>query len=100
MPTHPKPQVSTSKPIQTKIIHSQKKIIPSTIQAPLPKQTTISTLPPVPHGILRKFSPVTLPTPQKEVRKSLVNPHLKIPQTLPNFRFTLPPDPKENFGNL
>ena len=40
---HAKPQVITSKPVQTKTIQPQKKIIPSTIQAPLPKQTTIST---------------------------------------------------------
>ena len=91
---HAKPQVTTSKPVQTKTIQPQKKLSPSTIQAPLPKQTTICTLPPVPHGILRRSSPVTLPTPQKEVRKSLVNPHLKIPQTLPILDLP-PPDPKE-----
>ena len=91
---HPKPQVTTSKPVQTKTMQPQKKLIPSTIQAPLPKQTTISTLPPVPHGILRRSSPVTLPTPQKEVRKSLVNPHLKIPQTLPILDLP-PPDQKK-----
>ena len=93
---HAKPQVTTSKPVQTKTktIHPQKKIIPPTIQAPLSKPTTLSTLPPVPLGILRKSSPVTLPTPQKEVRKSLVNPHLKIPQTLPLLDLP-PPDPEE-----
>ena len=91
---HPKTQVTTSKPVQTKTIQPQRKLISSTIQTPLPKQTTISTLPPVPHGILRRSSPVTLPTPQKEVRKSLVNPHLKIPQTLPISDLP-PPDPKE-----
>ena len=93
---HAKPQVTISKPLQTKTktIHPQKKLIPPSIQAPLPKPTTISTLPPVPLGILRKSSPVTLPTPQKEVRKSLVNPHLKIPQTLPLLDLP-PPDPKE-----
>ena len=85
---HPKTQV------QTKTIYPQKKLVPSNIQTPLPKLTTVSTLPPVPHGILRRSSPVTLPTPQKEVRKSLVNPHLKIPQTLPILDLP-PPDPKE-----
>ena len=89
-----KPQVTTSKPVQTKTIHTQKKLIPSSIQALLPKPTTISTLPPVPLGILRKSSPVILPTPQTEVRKSLVNPHLKIPQSLPLLDLP-PPDPKE-----
>ena len=91
---HVKPQVITSKSVQTKTKQPQKKLIPSTIQAPLPKQITISTLPPVPHGILRGSSPGTLPTSQKEVRKSLVNPHLKIPQTLPILDLT-PPYPKE-----
>ena len=91
---HPKTQVIPSKTVQTKTIQPQKKLLPSTIQAPLPKPTTVSTLPPVPHGILRRSSPVTLPTPQKEVRKSLVNPHLKIPQTLPILDLP-PPDPKE-----
>ena len=43
---------------------------------------------------MRRSSPVILPTPQKEVRKSLVNPHLKIPQTLPILDLP-PPDPKE-----
>ena len=91
---HSKTQVIPSKTVQTKTKQPQKKLLPSTIQAPLPKSTTVSTLPPVPHGILRRSSPVTLPTPQKEVRKSLVNPHLKIPQTLPIL--DLPPsDPKE-----
>ena len=85
---HPKTQV------QTKTIHPQKKLVPSNIQTPLPKQTTVSTLPPIPHGILRSSSPVIFPTPQKEVRKSLVNPHLKIPQTLPILDLP-PPDPKE-----
>ena len=91
-----KPQVTTSKPVQTKpkTIHLQKKLIPPSIQKPIPKPTNISTLPPVPLGILRKSSPVTLPTPQKEVRKSLVNPHLKILQTLPLLDLP-PPDPKE-----
>ena len=82
---HPKTQVITSKTVQTKTIQPQ---------APLPKPTTVLTLPPIPHGILRRSSPVTLPTSQKEVRKSLVNPHLKIPQTLPILDLP-PPDPKE-----
>ena len=93
---HTKPHLTTSQVVETKTktIHPQKKLIPPRIQAPLPKPTTISTLPPVPLGILRQSSPVTLPTPQKEVRKSLVNPHLKIPQTLPLLDLP-PPDPKE-----
>ena len=56
--------------------------------------STLSKLPPVPIGILWKSSPRTLPPPQKEVRKSLVNPNLKIPQTLPPLHLP-PPDPKE-----
>ena len=44
---HPKTQV------QSKIIYPQKKLVPSQIQTSLPKQMTVSTLPPVPHGILR-----------------------------------------------
>ena len=80
--------------VQSKTINPQRKQVPSQTQTSLPKQTTVSTLPPVPHGILRRSSPVTLPTPQQEVRKSLVNPHLKIPQTLPILDLP-PPDPKE-----
>ena len=46
------------------------------------KPTSISKTP-VPIGILRKVSP-TKPLPlQKELRKSLVNPNLQIPQSLP-----------------
>ena len=68
---HAKPQVTTSKPVQpkTKTIHPQKKLVPPSIQTPLPKTTTISTLPPVPLGILRKSSPVTLPTPPQRGKK-------------------------------
>ena len=91
---HLKTQVIPSETVQTNTIQQQKKLFPSSIQAPLPKPTTVSTLPPVPHGILRRSSQITLPTPQKEVRKSLVNPHLKIPQTLPILDLP-PPDPKE-----
>ena len=60
----------------------------------LPKPTTSTKTPPVPVCILQKsFSP-KLPPPQKEVRKSLVNPNLKIPQTLPPLDLS-PPDTKE-----
>ena len=53
------------------------------------KPTTISKTLPVPIGILRKvFLTKPLP-PQKEPRKSLVNPNLKIPQSLPPLE--LPP---------
>ena len=39
--------------VQSKTIYPQKKLLSSHIQTPLPKQMTVSTLPPVPHGILR-----------------------------------------------
>ena len=44
---HPKTQV------QSKTIHPQKKLVPPQIQTSIPKQITVSTLPPVPHGILK-----------------------------------------------
>ena len=51
--------------------------------------------PPVPIGILWKSFSLKPPPPQKEVRKSLVNPNLKkIPQTLPPMDLP-PPDAKE-----
>ena len=53
-----------------------------------PKPTTI-TKPPIPVGILRKVFPTKPLPPQKEPRKSLVNPNLKIPQSLPPLE--LPP---------
>ena len=60
----------------------------------LPKPTTQSKTPPVPIGIIRKVSSTKLPPPQKEPRKSLVDPHLKIPQSLPPLELP-PPQSKE-----
>ena len=75
---------------KTKIPHISK--APQPPKAQQYKQSIKS--PPVPIGILQKsFSP-KLPPPQKEVRKSLVNPNLKIPQTLLSFDLP-PPDTKE-----
>ena len=48
----------------------------------------------MPIGILRKVFPPKPPPPQKETRKSLVNPNLKVPQTLPPLDLPLP-DSKE-----
>ena len=48
----------------------------------------------MPIGILRKVFPSKPPPPQNETRKSLVNPNLKIPQTLPQLELPLP-DSKE-----
>ena len=56
--------------------------------------STSGKTPPVPIGILRKAFPPKPPPQQKEVRKSLVNPNLKIPQTLPPLDLP-PPDLKE-----
>ena len=58
------------------------------------KFTTITKTPPVPIGILRKVFPSKSLPPQKETRKSLVNPNLKIPQSLPPLDLPLP-DSKE-----
>ena len=91
-------QASTSKPIplKTKTVqpHIQKVKQPPKIQPYVPKPSISTKLPPVPIGILQKSAPMTLPPPQKEVRKSLVNPNLNIPQTLPPLDLP-PPDPKE-----
>ena len=43
---------------------------------------------------MQKAFPPNPPPQQKEVRKSLVNPNLKIPQTLPPLDLP-PPDSKE-----
>ena len=56
---------------------------PPKLPTKLPKPTTISKTPPVPISILRKVFPSKPLPPQKEPRKSLVNPNLKIPQSLP-----------------
>ena len=63
---HPKTPVTTSKTVQTKTIQPQKKLLPSTIQAPLPKPTTVSTLPPVPSWYFQKsFSSPHFQQPKK-----------------------------------
>ena len=54
----------------------------------------MSKTPPVPIGILRKAFPTKQLPPQKEPRKSLVNPNLKIPQSLPPLELP-PPQSKE-----
>ena len=58
------------------------------------KPTAISKTPPIPIGILRKVFPSKPLPPQKETRKSLVNPNLKIPQSLLPLELP-PPDSKE-----
>ena len=75
-PTHTKPVVTTAK-----LPH------PPKIQTYVPKPSTSGKRPPVPIGILRKSFPSKPPPQQKEVRKSLVNPNLKIPQTLSSTGF-------------
>ena len=81
--THTKP------PIQSvKVPH------PPKIPTQPSKSSTSGKTPPVPIGILRKVFPPKPPPQQKEVRKSLVNPNLKIPQTLPPLDLP-PPDSKE-----
>ena len=54
-----------------------------------PAKPTTITKTPVPVGILRKVFPTKPLPPQKQPRKSLVNPNLKIPQSLPPLE--LPP---------
>ena len=67
--------------------------IPKAPQPPKMLKLSIKTTP-VPVGTLCKSLPSKPPPLQKEVRKSLVNPSLKIPQTLPPL--DLPPqDTKE-----
>ena len=53
----------------------------------------MSKTPPVPIGILCKIPPTQPLPPQKEPRKSLVDRHLKIPQSLPPLE--LPPPPSQ-----
>ena len=67
---------------KTKVAHT-KPANPPKVHPYTPKPTTSTKTPPVPIGILWKSFPPKLPPPQKELRKSLVNPNLKIPQTLP-----------------
>ena len=49
------------------------------VQTHTSKPSTPGKTPPVPISILRKAFPPKPPPQQKEVRKSLVNPNLKIP---------------------
>ena len=67
---------------------------PLKISIQLPKPSIPSKTPPVPIGILRKIPPTKSLPPQKEPRKSLVDPHLKIPQSLPPLELP-PPQSKE-----
>ena len=62
---------------------------PPKVQTHIAKTTTSGKTPPVPIGILQKACLPKPPPQQKEVRKSLVNPNLKIPQMLPPL--DLPP---------
>ena len=81
--THTKPPVQS-----IKVPH------PPKVPTKPSKSSTSGKTPPVPIGILRKVFPPKPPPQQKEVRKSLVNPNLKIPQTLPPLELQLP-DSKE-----
>ena len=58
------------------------------------KPTIMSKTSPVPIGILRKVLPTKPLPPQKEPRKSLVDPNLQIPQSLPLLELP-PPQSKE-----
>ena len=84
-------KATTPKPTHTK---TTKLPHPPKIQSHATKPSTSVKTSPVPIGILRKSFPPKHPPPQKEVRKSLVNPNLKIPQTLPPLDLP-PPDTKE-----
>ena len=86
--TAPKPTIS--KPL----IQSIQSKHPPKLPTKPSKPTTISKTPPVPIGILRKVVPTKPFPPQKEPRKSLVNPNLKIPQSLPLLELP-PPQSKE-----
>ena len=83
-----------------KVTHVKPPIQPVKLKHPpkLPikpsKSSPAGKTPPVPIGILRKVFPSKPPPPQNETRKSLVNPNLKIPQTLPPLELP-PPDSKE-----
>ena len=103
--TMDKHKISTHIPYMTKTItpksiHSKTKVAhtkpphPPKVQPYTSKPLTSTKTPPVPVGILWKSFPPKLPPPQKEVRKSLVNPNLKILQTLPPLDLP-PPDTKE-----
>ena len=64
---------------------------PPKVQTYIAKPSTSGKTQPVPIGILQKAIPPKNPPQQKEVRKSLVNPNLKILQTLPPLDLP-PPD--------
>ena len=81
--TMPKPSIQ---PIQSKR--------PPKFSIQPSKPATMSKTPPVPIGILRKVLPTKPLPPQKEPRKSLVDPNLKIPQSLPLLELP-PPQSKE-----
>ena len=76
----PKPAIS--KPLM------QPKHPPKILIQP-PKPAIMSKTLPVPIGILQKVLPTKPPPPQKEPRKSLVDPNLKIPQSLPLLELLL-----------
>ena len=84
------PKTSYTKPTvaPTKLPH------PPKVQTHISKPSTSGKTPPVPIGILCKAFPPKPPPQQKEIRKSLVNPTLKIPQMLPPLDLP-PPDSKE-----
>ena len=84
------PKVTISKPL---IQHMQPKCPPNISMQP-PKPTIMSKTPPVPIGILCKVLPTKPLPPQKEPRKSLVDPNLQIPQSLPLLELP-PPQSKE-----
>ena len=79
------PKATYTKPITSPVQVKH----PPKISIQLPKPVVTSKRPPVPIGILRKMPPMKTLPPQKEPRKSLVDPHLKIPQSLPPLE--LPP---------
>ena len=92
----PKPYTTTRSitPTSTNIkLRTSHTNIPKAPQPPKVLKPSIKTTP-VPVGILHKSLPPKPPPPQTEVKKSLIYPNLKIPQTLPLLDLT-PPDTKE-----
>ena len=86
----PTPKITHTKlPVQSvKVPH------PPTVPTKPSTSSTSDKPPPVPIGILKKVFPPKPPMQQNELRKSLVNPNLKIPQTLQPLDLP-PPDSKE-----
>ena len=84
------PKTTYTKPvvITAKLPHAPK------VQTHTSKPSTSGKTPPVPIGILGKAFPPKPLLQQKEVRKSLVNPNLTIPHTLPPLDLP-PPDSAE-----